>query len=361
MKANGNFSKRTKWFLVSMVLITCLLFLIPPACEKLEPNQDSLPDMDEMVATPRAASTSTKMFAGPWYFGNGGAGDAWINPPWFANFGSFVLKVQNTRGGEAKISKLEVTIDGVVIITAKGLARDYFASKALRSLTNGSHLVVRLEGEGGCEVKVWIEGTLTIGKVYGRHLYYLTRQSMHWWDANGNSKWHDGHLVIINDARENNFLLTLAKDYERYFWIGLTDEGYGEQHWYWVNNTKCRTVDWNDSQCGWPFNPQFCPVPWNWNGGNCMIFTDYGYNNWEGQEPNNGNGGCDQVNHRDENAAVFNWRGKWEDVPIQPFDYGDGNFDNAMHTLVIEWDFIPTSTTLNDVFRNDYPEYQYPL
>lgn len=363
MKANVSFPKRTNWLKALGVLISCLLFLIPPACERPEPDQESLSGTDEMVATPRAASTATKMFAGPWNFGNG-TGGAEINPPWFAHFGSFVLKVQNTKGGEAKISKLEVTIDGVVIITARGLARDYFASKALRSLKNGAHLVVRLEGDGGCEVKVWIEGILTVGKVYGRHLYYLTRQSMNWWDANGHSNGNDGHLVIINDARENNFLLTLAKDYERYFWIGLTDNGYGEQHWYWVNNTQCRTVDWNDSQCGWPFDPTSCPVPWNWWGGNCMTFTDYGYNNWEGQEPNNGGGGCDQQNHRDENAAVFNWQGKWEDVTVDTYCWGpnpETDCDYSRRTFVIEWDFIPTSNVLNDIFRNDYPEYWYPL
>ncbi len=48
--------------------------------------------------------------------------------------------------------------------------------------------------------------------------------------------------------------------------------------------------------------------------------------------------------------AVFYWRGTWEDVPIQPFDYGDGNVDNAMRTLVIEWDFIPILNDFKEIY-----------
>jgi DNA-binding beta-propeller fold protein YncE len=51
MKAIINFSKRTNWFKVSVALITGLLFLIPPACEKDQLDQDSLLNMDNMSPT----------------------------------------------------------------------------------------------------------------------------------------------------------------------------------------------------------------------------------------------------------------------------------------------------------------------
>jgi len=148
-----------------MALITCLLFLIPPSCEKDELNQGSALNMDKMSPSASAVSSSTKRYwetsfnwggSGPWY------GDNYIGTPWYENFENFVLKVQNVNA--SNISKLEVSIDGVVIITAKGLARDYFASKALRSLAKNAHLEVRVEGDQGCSINVWIEGTITLGK-----------------------------------------------------------------------------------------------------------------------------------------------------------------------------------------------------
>lgn len=244
MKTIINFSKRTNRFKVLMALFTCLLFLIPPACEKLEPNQDSIPGMDEMIATPRAASGSSIMYwgvrgftddwpAGSWY------GDDYIEPPWFDVFGNFVLKVQNVNGA-AKISKLEVSIDGVVIITAKGLSRDYFAVKALRSLAKHSHLEVKMEGDQYCSINVWVEGTLKLGKAYGGHFYYTTKQRRNWWETNDFCNKYSGHLVIINNAKENNFLLSLTND--RGFFIGLTDLNPRSQDWYWIDGTHCRLV-----------------------------------------------------------------------------------------------------------------------
>ncbi len=80
MKAIINFSKRTNRFKALVALITCLLFLIPPACEKYDPDQDSLPEMDEMVATPRAATTgATKVYWGPRDVNGGGGAPGYVD------------------------------------------------------------------------------------------------------------------------------------------------------------------------------------------------------------------------------------------------------------------------------------------
>jgi hypothetical protein len=346
-----------------MAFISCLMLLMLPACEKNVTDQNLLLPIDKVAVSASVASSSAKRYwetsfnwggSGPWY----GENNIWAN--WHENFENFVLKVQNVNA--SKISKLEVSIDGVVIITAKGLTRDYFASKALRSLANIAHLEVRVEGDQGCSINVWIEGTVTLGKVYGRHLYYVTKQWRNWDETNGFCRNHGGHLVIINDAKENNFVLNLATN--RGFFIGLTDLNHGSQVWYWIDNTPCRTVNWNINRCGIPNSD--CPDPINtpipWNNSWCTIITDYGYNNWNDGEPNNGGGGCDDwqlQNHRDENVAVVDQNGKWSDVPTDPGWWNPGQWDDARHNCAVEWDVIPSSQELFNVFKDEYPGYPW--
>ena len=299
------------------------------------------------------------MYWGRENFTNGG-GDRGLCTPWFENFGSFVLKVQNVKGGVSKISALEIRIEGVIILTAKGLSRDYLITKTLKSLSNCAQLTVNMTGEEGCSIDVWIEGTLKLGKVYGKHFYYKTRQPMTW-DRTAEYRWRlpgFPYPVIINDSRENNFVLNLTKD--RYFFIGLSDMGH-EQTWNWVDNTQCRTVDWNDSRCGFPNSD--CPgAPIPWGNTYCVTYTDYGFNNWDYGEPNNGGGGCGQLNHRDENVAIINWHDKWEDAPAEPGQWGDGTWDNAERNCILEWNVIPSSEDIYGIFRQEYQEYsnQYP-
>ncbi len=343
MKAIINSSKRIYWFKALMAFLTCLLFLIPPSCEKDVLNQDSLPNMDKVAVSASATSSTAKMYWEHWFSKEwGGPGavtlDAWINPPWYKEFGNYVLKVQSTNIS-AKISALQIRIDGVLILTEKGLARDYYVAKTLRSLAQNAHLTVSMEGDQGSNIHVWIEGTLKIGTAYGKHLYYKTNQQMSFDEANGYSNGLGAHLVIINDAKENNFLLNLfPHDYDRNFYIGLADRYWNNQEWHWVNNQDnplCRVLIWNGTQC---------PGPPDWCNSNCLIINDYGYNNWMNCEPNNGNG------VQEEDVAAIGNDGRWYDLP----SYESRNF-------VIEWDYIPSSGLLINLFRNEYPWYPFPL
>ncbi|MEI6048974.1 MAG: lectin-like protein [Bacteroidota bacterium] len=356
MKKIINSLKRTHWFKASGAFLICLFFMSFPSCQKDQIAPDSLLTMDKVAVSASAVSSSSIMYWGRQNFTNGSVVTG-ICTPYLENFENFVLKVQNVNGGAAKISTLEIRIGGVLILTAKGINRDYLVTKTLRSLSSCAQLTVNLAGDQGCSIDLWIEGTLKLGKVYGRHFYYKTRQPMTWDETNG----YIGRLpgfpypVIINDAKENNFVLNITKD--RYFFIGLSDVNH-EQIWNWVDGTKCRTVDWRTSSCGTP-DPN-CPTPWGWGGTDCMIITDYGYNNWDNGQPNNGGGGCGQQYHRDENAAIINWNDKWEDVPTEPGNWGDGNWDNALRNCVLEWNVIPSSDDIYNIFRQEYPEYPYP-
>ena len=252
----------------------------------------------------------------------------------------------------------------MLILTAKGLARDYFASKPLRSLENHALLSVRVESDQGFSINVWIEGTISLGKAYGKHFYYITRQWRTWEETNGFCNNHSGKPIIINDAKENTFLLNYSANTYRGFFIGLTDLNH-EQAWYWIDNTLCRTVNWNTTRCG---NPNLeCPDPVNtpipWGNTWCEIITDYGFNYWNDGEPNNGGGGCDQWQlqyHRDENVAVVDWNGKWSDIAIEP---GQGcpncGYDDGRRNCAVEWDFIPSSQEIFNIFKEEYPGYPW--
>jgi|WetSurSiteA1Bulk_404760.scaffolds.fasta_scaffold08114_5 uncharacterized protein (TIGR02145 family) len=71
MKANGNFSKRTNWFKVSMALVTCLLFLAFPSCQKEEFNPDSTLSVDALSSSAASLKKKTtgkiKDVDGNWY------------------------------------------------------------------------------------------------------------------------------------------------------------------------------------------------------------------------------------------------------------------------------------------------------
>jgi len=359
MKAIVSFPKRTNWLKALGVLITCLLFLIPPSCEKPDPDQDSLPVTDEMVATPKAASAATKMYWGPSEWGAGSNWSQGMCTSWYNNFGNFVLKVQNVSDPGAKISTLEIKVSGMVILTAKTVSRDYFVTKGLRNFTQCADLHVFLEGTQGCRVRIWVEAVFKgLGTAYGKHLYYKAQQIQNLINSNEfPGDWnpfdmareycqqYGGHLLIINDAKENSFMKSICKNGQ---WLmGLTDFDQ-DQTWRWLNGSLNRTVDWRSSQCG-NYDPG-CPIPWG--DPNCMLFTDFGYNNWGWGEPNNGGGGCDP-NHRDEDVGVFYEDGTWGDRSLE--DLPGINF-------VIEWDFIPNSETIKNLFMREYPQYRdwYP-
>jgi len=334
MKANVSFPKRKNWLKALGVLITCLLFLIPPSCEKPDPDQDSLPVTDEMVATPRAASTATKMYWGPQD----------IDGPWaqemctgyYENFGNFILKVQNISEAGAEISTLEVRVANSLIITAKGLSKDYFAAKALKYLSNCAQLYVLIEGDQGCKVRVWFEATFKgLGTAYRKHLYYKSRQNKDWEDANNYCSDFNGHLVKISDAKENNFVWNFC-NHQAGTGIGLSDIDLN-QVWRWADGTLCRVLIWNSTQCG---------EEAQWGDPNCTIITDYGYNNWRNGEPNNCGGQDANGNCIDESFAIFEDDGTWNDVP---------NVDN----FIIEWDYIPNSIVIERLFRQEYPDYHY--
>ena len=114
----------------------------------------------------------------------------------------------------------------------------------------------------------------TAGETFGGHRYMMTPEPGNWYDAEQYARWLGGHLVKVDDAPEQDWLVeTFGRS--KPFWIGCTD----------------RTVEGT----------------WTWSDGQPLSFT-----NWFPGEPSNGDGWNDVPEH----FAVMNNRnpGKWNDL-----------------------------------------------
>jgi hypothetical protein len=74
------------------------------------------------------------------------------------------------------------------------------------------------------------------------HSYCLTLYPLPWHQARAWAKQQGGDLVVINDAKENDWLVrTFGGNTE--FWIGLTDEK-SEGKWFWVTDSPLQYANW---------------------------------------------------------------------------------------------------------------------
>jgi Tol biopolymer transport system component len=116
---------------------------------------------------------------------------------------------------------------------------------------------------GAADVFVRSSTTIIATARYRGHTYHLLGiDGAVWWDeAEAEARRLGGHLVTVNDAAENRFLLErfgpVAEGYanahdlpDRHaisLWIGLTDQG-REGRWTWVSGEPVGYTNWNPGQ-----------------------------------------------------------------------------------------------------------------
>jgi uncharacterized protein (TIGR02145 family) len=189
MKANGNFSKRTNWFKVSMALITCLSFLAFPSCQKDESEQDLL-DMEGIVYKAIELSSTADVLYGPETFTIISKAPVVetrtslnLNCEFYENF---VLKVQNGNSGKTKVTKIQIKIDGVPIVSSSDFRKNTnIVSKQLSGLTPETILEIELVGSKGSFITLAIEGTLkeNAAKDIDGNYYHAVLVGNKWWMA----------------------------------------------------------------------------------------------------------------------------------------------------------------------------------
>ncbi len=83
---------------------------------------------------------------------------------------------------------------------------------------------------------------LNYGGEFGDSQYYISGQSQSWTNAQSTCSGLGGHLVTINSAAENNFILSIHSPTRQ--WIGFTDQDV-EGDWQWVTGEPVTYTNWN--------------------------------------------------------------------------------------------------------------------
>lgn len=80
--------------------------------------------------------------------------------------------------------------------------------------------------------------------IYNNHTYLYMKHRVNWYNAKHACEAVDGHLLIINDKAENDFIKQIV---DNNTWLGLTDVE-NEDFWKWVDNTFLMWSDWGEGQ-----------------------------------------------------------------------------------------------------------------
>ena len=167
-----------------------------------------------------------------------------------------------------------------------------------------------------------INGFIYMGEYNGSKYFCSDDNDFDWDDAVAAATAAGGHLVVVNDAGENNFLKNNI--IASYAWIGYTDEDQ-EGNFEWVDGSAS------------------------------------GYTNWNSGEPNNQGTGSGHADH----TVIKKDNGKWYDrnehdeyefvmeIPCPPVNPPGGDCD----VVIAYWDLEDCESNSGNGSNNDYNEF----
>ncbi|WCJ60887.1 FG-GAP-like repeat-containing protein [Fontisphaera persica] len=140
----------------------------------------------------------------------------------------------------------------------QGLLAHYFLDLALNDITPPRALGSTLPTNGSVSTALWDGFSVTVNKdvdvaglaglgslrLRSGHAYFFTASGLTWRDAQTQALARGGHLVTINDAEENAWILA---NFGSDFFIGLNDEN-EEGVWGWASGEPVTYLNWNGGE-----------------------------------------------------------------------------------------------------------------
>jgi len=255
MKPIINSSKRTSyvWFNVSIAILTYLIFLAIPSCQKdmgFLPDQESVKGQDILPA-PELSSTASTIYYGPKTLkitsGTSLVLTQTITNPNinFSDF-DFVLKIQNSSNLTTRVTSGEIRIDGILIVSSKDFS-NILITKKLTSLRSGSILTIKLYGPTGSFITLRVEGTLKTVTDRDGNIYNTVRIGTQVWLKQNlkTTKYNDG-TSIPNITVNTDWQAVTTPGYCWYNNNVSYKSVYGALYnWYSVNTAKLCPTGWH--------------------------------------------------------------------------------------------------------------------
>jgi uncharacterized protein (TIGR02145 family) len=246
--------KRPPWVKTSLAFHTCLLFLTFSSCQMDEFNQDLI-EREGIESSAIALDPSADLFYGPETFSP-------LYPPStytrslansdFEDFRMLVLNVQNGESNKTQVRILEISIDGVLILTGKDFKKGInTVSKPLSGLKANSTLEVKLYGPLKSFINIQIEGKrLIYAQVsdFDGNIYKTIQIGNQWWMAENlkTTRYNDG--TFINHPEPG--LDWLDINYGAYAWYNDDEitykNAYGALYnWFAVHSGNLCPLGWH--------------------------------------------------------------------------------------------------------------------
>lgn len=255
MKAIISFQKKAHWFLALVTLIPWLLFLVLPSCQKDEFENDSMRNMPSMSCTGLPINGKPILYYGPKTFKITSKVPVketrTLSNPNFDSFdGNFILKVQNGSHGKTKVEKIEIRIDGILMVSSSDFRKKGNIISKPITLSANSTMEIKLKGDKRSFIVLWIEGTLkeemTVTDVDGNVYKTVTIGTQVWMAENlKTTKYKDGEKIpLITESSESANPPTPA-----YYWYDNDEATYKNDYgalynWYTVNTGKLCPAGW---------------------------------------------------------------------------------------------------------------------